>query len=305
MARSVSFLDKVNAEWGRKQACVTCHTNFQYMIARPLLGPSSEESREVRQLFERQVSHARGSSPIVAVPLVLNDAASGNVLSPISRTALDNLMSAQRPQGGWPGILAYNWPFEDGDYYVNVMAAVAISKSGDEYAKTEKGSQGLAKLQEFLRNAGPQNLHHRALLLWASASTPRLMDEKERAATMNELLALQRPDGGWSLASLGNWRRHDGSANDPSASPSDGYGTGLVTYVLRQTGMSAQSPALSRSVEWLKTHQRSSGRWFTPSLNYDDGINIITNAGTAYALMALRACGVEDDAEQAALIQPQ
>jgi squalene-hopene/tetraprenyl-beta-curcumene cyclase len=41
---------------------------------------------------------------------------------------------------------------------------------------------------------------------------------------------------------------------------------------------------------WLKTHQRESGRWFTPSQSWHTK-HLITNAGTAYAVLALEACG--------------
>jgi squalene-hopene/tetraprenyl-beta-curcumene cyclase len=71
----------------------------------------------------------------------------------------------------------------------------------------------------------------------------------------------------------------------------DGYGIGLIVYVVRQAGVAATAEPVRRGVEWLWTHQRASGRWFTPSLNRE-GRHIISNAGTAFAVMALRACGV-------------
>jgi squalene-hopene/tetraprenyl-beta-curcumene cyclase len=42
-------------------------------------------------------------------------------------------------------------------------------------------------------------------------------------------------------------------------------------------------------VDWLKSHQRESGRWFTRSL-HQDSMHYITHAGTAMAVMALAAC---------------
>ena len=104
--------------------------------------------------------------------------------------------------------------------------------------------------------------------------------------------SLQRPDGGWSLPSLGDWKRRDGTPNDKDA-PSDGYATGLVVYVLRQAGVPAEDEALRRGVAWLKTHQRASGRWFTRSLS-NDKAHYITNAGTGFAVLALSACGRAD-----------
>jgi squalene-hopene/tetraprenyl-beta-curcumene cyclase len=48
---------------------------------------------------------------------------------------------------------------------------------------------------------------------------------------------------------------------------------------------------MRRGVDWLKTHQRTSGYWFTRSVR-DNGDHHIANAGTAFALMALKACRI-------------
>ena len=82
------------------------------------------------------------------------------------------------------------------------------------------------------------------MLLWASTRLDGLMTAQERSTTIARLRELQRPDGGWNLASLGNWKRRDGTPNDPKA-PGDGYATGLVLFVLRQAGVSESDPASS------------------------------------------------------------
>jgi squalene-hopene/tetraprenyl-beta-curcumene cyclase len=87
---------------------------------------------------------------------------------------------------------------------------------------------------------------------------------------------------------LGEYRRHDGTTNDKDA-PSDGYATGLVVYVLRQAGVPAEDEAIRRGADWLRTHQRASGRWFTRSLSTDE-YHFITHAGTGFAILALKAC---------------
>ena len=133
-------------------------------------------------------------------------------------------------------------------------------------------------------------MHHKTWLLWACVKLDGLMDLQERERTVKELLALQRKDGGWSLPSLGEWKRGDGKANDKEA-PSDGYATGLVLYVLRQAGVAATAEPIRRGVQWLQTNQRASGRWFTRSLNADRR-HYISHAGTAFAVMALKACEV-------------
>ncbi|MBX3437938.1 MAG: squalene--hopene cyclase, partial [Planctomycetaceae bacterium] len=118
-------------------------------------------------------------------------------------------------------------------------------------------------------------------------SVDGLVANAEQAETMNALRALQHDDGGWSLASLGNWERADGSPQDVETS--DGYGTGFVVFVLRQAGVPADDPAIERGIGWLKTHQRESGRWFTRSL-FKDSKHFISHAGTAFAVMAIAAC---------------
>jgi squalene-hopene/tetraprenyl-beta-curcumene cyclase len=54
--------------------------------------------------------------------------------------------------------------------------------------------------------------------------------------------------------------------------------------------MKAEEPAVQKGLSWLTGHQRESGRWFTESYN-NSKPHYITNAGTAYAVMALRAYG--------------
>jgi squalene-hopene/tetraprenyl-beta-curcumene cyclase len=105
-----------------------------------------------------------------------------------------------------------------------------------------------------------------------------------------ELLALQRADGGWSTSALlSDWKGLSGSrALDPETS--DGYGTGFVMVVARELGIPADDARLRRGVDWLRANQRRSGKWFTHSPVNDCG-NLISNVGSAFAILALQACG--------------
>jgi squalene-hopene/tetraprenyl-beta-curcumene cyclase len=300
LARAASFLDQVAVDWTRKRNCGTCHTNYAYLLARPTLaGAKSEAMAEVRAFFEGRVAswdndddnaRPRWDTEVVATAatLAIHDARTSGKLSPLSRRALDRMWTLQKPDGSWTW-LKCDWPpYEHDDYYGAVFAALGVGLAPDGYRHGPGAQAGLAKLRNYLRTTPPPSLHHRAFLLWASLQLDGLMDAPQRQATMSALLAVQRPDGGWNLPSLGDWKRRDGSANDPH-SPADGYGTGLVVYVLRQVGLPAGDPALRRGRAWLQTHQRTSGRWFTRSLNHDKA-HYITHAGTAYAMLALTAC---------------
>jgi squalene-hopene/tetraprenyl-beta-curcumene cyclase len=222
-----------------------------------------------------------------AAALAFNDAATTGKLHPLTRTALDRMWTVQKEHGGWDW-LRCDWPpLESDDHYGVTLAAIAVGVAPDDYAKTPAAQQGLAGIRRYLEQNAPLTLHHRGMLLWAGSYLGDLQTPEEKAATVAALLALQRPDGGWALASLGNWSREDGSPQDVETS--DGYGTGFVLYVLRRAGMPADAAALRRGADWLQTHQRQSGRWYTRSL-HADGEHYITHAGTALAVMALQAC---------------
>ncbi len=296
------FLDAASVNWTRDRKCVTCHTNVPYLFARsaikdaPKAGPTL-----VRKFFEERAAHwddgDKSAKPrwdaevvVTAAALAFDDAQTTGKLHPLTRKALDRMWKVQRADGG------YNWlkcgwpPFEHDDYFGAALAELAAAVAPDGYDQTEEATRGLVKLQQYFRKNPPPTLHHKIWLLWAKAlnRSEGLMARAEQERTIKELRALQRKDGGWSLPSLGDWKGHDGRENDKNA-PSDGYATGLVVYVLRQAGTPAKDEAIRRGVDWLRTNQRASGRWFTRSLN-SNGAHFITNAGTAFAVLALTAC---------------
>jgi squalene-hopene/tetraprenyl-beta-curcumene cyclase len=293
--RAVRFLDSAALTWQKEQKCFTCHTNYAYLYARPAASSDAVAHRQVREFAETLVSERwakerpRWDAEVIATAaaLAFNDAATTGKLHPLTRTALDRMWTVQQKEGGW-NWLKCDWPpMESDDHYGATLAAIAVGVAPDEYAKTPAARKGLVGLRRYLRDNPPPTLHHRAMLLWASSYLPDIQTDQEIAATVAELLSLQKADGGWGLATLGDWKRTDELSQDKETS--DGYGTGFVLFVLRRSGMSPSEEPLRRGVQWLKSHQRESGRWFTRSLNQDN-MHYITHAGTAMAVMALSAC---------------
>lgn len=289
------FLDSASLNWQKEQQCFTCHTNYAYLYARPALGATDTAHQQVRAFAEDLVAKRwpaegpRWDAEVVATAaaLAFNDAATTGKLHPLTRTALDRMWTVQKEHGGWDWIKCDWPPLESDDHYGATLAAIAVGVAPAGYAETPAAQQGLARLRDYLAKNPPSTLHHRGMLLWAGSYLPELQTAEEKTATIAALRALQRPDGGWALASLGDWRRADGSPQDTETS--DGYGTGFVIYVLRRAGVPADDPALARGVDWLKTHQRQSGRWYTRSL-HQDSAHYLTHAGSAMAVMALAAC---------------
>ena len=181
------------------------------------------------------------------VTLSLNDTATSDTLHPMTREALEWMWALQGFDGSWDWIKTNGPPLEADDYYCVVLAAVGVSPPGG-YAESPDAKPGLEKVRTYLRQNTPPNLHHKAMLLWASTRLEDLMPHSEQAATIKELLTLQRSDGGWSLPSLGSWTCQNGIPNDRLRAPSDGYGTGFVVYVLRQADVPTAHPAITRAV---------------------------------------------------------
>jgi squalene-hopene/tetraprenyl-beta-curcumene cyclase len=314
MAKSAEFLDTATLAWIDRQKCASCHTGFPYLMARRLIGDAGAAGPlKVRKFFEDRVAawdrggkgkgYLQGFGPVrqtegitevvaIAATLAIDDAQTTGRLQPATRQALDRMWELQQPDGSWAWNKTSLPPLEYDDYYGVVYAALGVGQAPEGYAVSAAAWEGVARLRAYMKKTPPPNLHHRTWLLWASVKLDGLMTPMERDETVLELLSLQRADGGWNLPSLGDWKRRDNSVNDKRAA-SDGYATGLVVYVLRQAGVPAKQVAIQRGADWLKTNQRASGRWFTRSLNQDGG-HVITNAGTAYAIMALTACGSSD-----------
>jgi squalene-hopene/tetraprenyl-beta-curcumene cyclase len=325
--RAARYLDSAAINWHKTHRCTACHTMLPYMMARPYLNEIAPPSAEIRQFFEEIAAGKRDAMPDyeckdidgavaigVGVSLALNDRWSRGQLHPLTRQALDRMWTLQRADGGW------EWPFRDtpplkvGEHYGVTLAAIGTGMAPGRYADTPAAKTGIEGIRRFLKERSACTLHEKAMLLWASMYIDELLSDEAKAEILLDLVLAQRSDGGWSMASLVD------NTGDPALDPdrviearskpgygasvlayvgrdktftsslaSDGYATGFVIFVARQAQMPASDVRLQRGIAWLKTHQRESGRWFTPSQSWHTR-HLIANAGTAYAVMAIFAC---------------
>lgn len=308
LTKAAESLDHVALKWTRQHKCGSCHTTWPYLMSRPVLkGPSSPALDEVRKFFEERISrwdaevktnvHFNREAVGHAAALALCDALTLGKLQPLTRTALDRMWTLQRADGAW------NWtkcgwaPFEIDDYFGALLAAVGVGHAPQAYAQGDSARAGLEKLRGYFKATRPPSLHHKIWLLWAGTRLDGLMTDLEKQTVIKELLALQRGDGGWSMEALGKgWVGRDGMKSNPDA-PSDGYGTGLSVFVLHEAQVPANDASVQRGVKWLRANQRESGRWFVRSLNGVEQ-HYISDAATAFAVLALKACGPEAEPDR-------
>lgn len=327
LERATRNLDNTALHWQREYQCAACHTLPPYLMSRHLLSNIAPEPPEVRAFFEQVVEQRLEGEPALpkdgisaiiietALALAFHDRATTGRLHPTTRTQLDRMWTLQRADGSW------EWPFRDvppiksDEHYGVTVAALAAGAAPDDYAQADVARQGLAGIRRYLAAHPAYSLHQRAMLVWASNFVYDLASDSDLEQTVADLLAAQRPDGGWSIASLTEnpadpdrqtdegtaARTQAGHGHEflvyvgrektyPSSLDSDGYATGFALYVLRQAGVPADDARLQRGVTWIQSHQRASGRWFTPAQSWSTQ-HYISNAGNAFVIMALDACG--------------
>lgn len=303
VAKAVEYLD-AGAQATENGKCITCHASFAYLMARPALPIQTEKHDDVRIAVERWVSHLeelelnpasdprrRAEAVMSGAVLAQHDAATTGKLQPVTRRALDLMWRVQRSEGGYDWLKPNNEPPSAiDDHFGATMAAIGAGAAIEGYAEMPAARDGLDKLRRYFEAHPPTYMHQRAMLLLADRAIGGLMDDESRRHTVADLLALQRPDGGWAMASLGDgtWQRKDKTPQDLTTS--DGYGTGFAVFALRASNqVPAGDARIRQGVDWLKSHQRASGGWYTRSPKNRDALS--SYVGTAYAVLALKACG--------------
>ena len=171
------------------------------------------------------------------------------------------------------------------------LVALTFSQLPESELQGEATVRGLSLLKKWLRNPPPDRLHHKGMLVWISRQWKDLVPAEQQVNWRKELLAAQRPDGGWRLVDLGGsqWKRPEDSAD---ALPTDAYATAFSVFFLRNSGLPSNHPAIQKGLDWLRKHQRQSGRWFTRS-PHRDGHHFISHAATHFALLAFDSCQID------------
>ena len=124
-----------------------------------------------------------------------------------------------------------------------IIMALA-GEAGPDALESQRAA--LPKAIAWLDAAKPSDLHQdKALkvLMEARSAKPR----ETLQTTIDELLALQRADGGWSQT--------------VPELKSDAFATGQTLYVLSLAGYTAERPEIKRGIDFLVATQKPDGTW--------------------------------------------
>jgi squalene-hopene/tetraprenyl-beta-curcumene cyclase len=321
--------------------CLSCHTAIPYALARPALrramGVAAATAHEttILETVRTRMAHldaqqpfydhtedkkveSRGVEAVMNAFLLTSHAADAGVTTPdaVTQKALARLWEVQRADGAWDWLNFGLEPYETSDavfHGATVAAMAAGSPTGRAASATAAGRAGVTKLREYVRaNLATQRLFNQTWALLAESRLPTLLVATERDLIGRSLEARQRPDGGWSLADLGEWRwsKSAGPYAPPGATDkalvgaSDAYATGLVVYALKQAGLGANRPAVQKGLAWLRANQQAArdgdaawAPWRAHSLNFDREHGgdkgepwrrmFMSDLATAFAVLAL------------------
>src|SRR5579871_318627 len=158
------------------------------------------------------------------------------------------LKSRQSPDGQWIYAAADGRPPICSDYIAQTaftMRALQLYAPKADRAAYDRAIQLAAS---WLAKAQPTNNEDRSTRLMGFGCAN--LDKDATGKAMRELLAKQRPDGGWS---------------DLDSMESSAYATGKSLYALQVAGLPASDAAYDRPVQFLLKTQLEDGSWYVRS----------------------------------------
>jgi hypothetical protein len=306
--KGLDLLVKTSPTFIKKGGCNSCHNQMLPSAAQAFARKRGIAAGELLQQLPSEVSEATaeryaeysiaggGGYNALAYELLSADLL-GQPATARIHAQVRYIKSHQQPDGFWRG--AGGALTNNGQQGLSRPATARPPLTTDDFtptaymvrAMTVYGPPGEAadttarieKARRWLMNTKPDRLQEHAFkvlgLKWASA------DRRSIDAAARALLALQRPDGGFSqLPTL----------------PSDAYATGVALWALHEAGIPASHQAYQAGLRYLLSTQAADGTWHVRSRSlefqpyFESGYPYqrdqwISAAGAAYATFAIAA----------------
>lgn len=328
---------------GEGKACISCHTSLSYALVEPLIKGeykaydnlienvhnriltwdqntpwyTHDKTADMAELAGRPKEpilslipeNSRGSEAVLNVLIsTTHDSYQNKSPGKETQLAFDHLWKEQINQGDkeglwrWIQVNLIPWESYDSDVWGAALAGVASAIYPDL-----SPTDNLHKLQESLKKYFYKediSLHAKAAIFWYNAESQTTFLNKDSVISFaEELLSLQRKDGGWNLRQLGPWTNWEGTWRDCCPNRelrSDAYATGFITTVLACSPdylPSGGLESLENSITWIQgelsnpypdgprynTHR--SGPEFLPELRE----NLYMNNGHMWSYIAIKS----------------
>jgi ankyrin repeat protein len=296
---ALPLLQRSDAGFSNKAGCVSCHNNSMAAMAVGLARTrgfrideqiaSAQVKTNVASLEKRrELMHQGFGNPVgdnfmdfvwSYVLLGLNAEHYPGDLN--TDAVVLNLLSRQTPEGDWTYPQADTRPPIGLNYVTQTAVAMRAIQLYAPKPVQASADRAVRLATAWLARAKAANNEDRTWRLAALAWSG--LDKTATQAAMKEVLAAQRPDGGWSdLPGMG----------------SSAYATGRSLASLHTAGLSVTDPAYRRGVRFLLDTQLEDGSWYVKTRalafqpEFDAGFphgpdQFMSAAGTSWASMAL------------------
>jgi hypothetical protein len=276
--RAVKYLQGESAAWLSTRKCAACHhvpmplwalaeaERQGYAIDRKFVADTTESllgSRDkllASKIFPNPADppdpRPQGRGLNMGLPFLAVAAQSLPALTEGQKQSLrliaEEIVKKQQPDGSWEFFATLRRP-PINESQTTDAAWITLALQG---ATGQAEHAALAKAIAWLDAAKPSDLHQdKVLKVLLGIRTGKA--RKTLQTTIDELLGLQRADGGWSQTVPG-WK-------------SDAFATGQTLYVLSLAGFTAERPEIKRGIDFLVATQKPDGSWPMLSRSTPDG----------------------------------
>ena len=280
--RAIGYLQAECGHWLRTRKCAACHhapmplwalseagqrgyaidQSFLSETIESILGSKDKlmSSKVFPNPADTPDPRPQGRGLNLGLPFLAVAARSLPALSEGQKQSLkliaEEIVSKQQADGSWEFFATLRRPpineSQTTDAAWIIMALEG--ESGPDFPESQR--LALSKAITWLESAVPQDLHQdKALKLIIAARIGKSREAMQ--ATINELMALQRSDGGWSQT--------------VPELKSDAFATGQTLYALSLAGDTAERPEIKRAIDFLIATQLPDGSWPMISRSTPDG----------------------------------
>jgi ankyrin repeat protein len=294
LERSLPPLQRADVAFVEKAGCVSCHNNSLTAMtiaaarAARLRVDESTARAQLQRIAAYMDENRERALENVGIPggidtvsyILLGMAAENYPSDPITDVWARYVKNSQSPDGRFQ-CLAKRPPLESSDFQVTAASIRSLRTYAPKSQRAEYDA-AVARAVRWLEQTTPMTTEDHAFgvlgLIWGSGSGPAI------AKAARDLLALQRPDGGWAQL---------------SALQSDAYATGQALVALRESRVvKVSDAAYQRGIRYLLNSQLSDGSWYVrtraPAIQpyFDSDFphgpdQFISAAATNWAAMAL------------------
>jgi hypothetical protein len=305
VARAIGYLQAESAAWLKTRKCAACHhvpmplwalgeaDRQGYAIDKKFLADTTESllgSRDkllASKIFPNPADppdpRPQGRGLNMGLAFLAVAARSLPALTEGQKQSLtrivEEIVKKQQPDGSWEFFATLRRPPINESQTTDAAWIILALKgeTGPDAPAAQRAA--LSKAIAWLDAAKRSDLHQDKVLrvlLGIRTSRPR----KTMQTTIDELLALQRADGGWSQT-VPEWR-------------SDAFATGQTLYALSLAGFTVKRPEIRRGIDFLVATQKPDGSWPMISRSTPDGspgssklLTPITCAASSWATLGL------------------